>query len=300
MLLSRSYKDAKEQNKLINQSEKLEFELRLYKQEQQFFEATRKRWYIVSITNSYKFYWDIFVILLAIYNAISLPMQIAFISVQNLYDQSTALNWFERMVDIFFAFDITVNFMTAYIDTHDGETFTSPKKIAKNYLCNGFILDFISTIPLVLRPLIDGVTEKDSNLNSTLNSIVLCFRLTKLMRVRKLNTVITNLHQPMQIKSQLKRLYVIFLLVLICHIQGCIIQIVMQKAAIWVPPTDFGLIEVNTFDEENSFAEQYMKMVYHSTLVYSMVDISARSYGELGSISILVIVSAIINAIIYG
>jgi hypothetical protein len=41
-------------------------------------------------------------------------------------------------------------------------------------------------------------------------------------------------------------------------------------------------------------------MVYHSALVYSMVDISARNPSELGFLSLLVIVSAIINAIIYG
>lgn len=41
-------------------------------------------------------------------------------------------------------------------------------------------------------------------------------------------------------------------------------------------------------------------MVYHSTLVYSMVDISARTNSELASVSLMIIVSAIINAIIYG
>ena len=41
-------------------------------------------------------------------------------------------------------------------------------------------------------------------------------------------------------------------------------------------------------------------MVYHSTLVYSMVDISIRSKEELALMSILVIIAAIINALIYG
>lgn len=51
-------------------------------------------------------------------------MQIAFVYVQNLYDESLALIWIERMVDIFFAVDIIVNFFTAYIDVHGGETIT--------------------------------------------------------------------------------------------------------------------------------------------------------------------------------
>ena len=41
-------------------------------------------------------------------------------------------------------------------------------------------------------------------------------------------------------------------------------------------------------------------MVYHSTLVYSMVDISVRTSSELVLISFLILISAIINALIYG
>ena len=123
----------------------------------------------------------------------------------------------------------------------------------------------------------------------------------KLIRIRKVSVVITNLQQPMQIKSQLKRLYVIFMLVIICHIQGCIIYIIVLPSETWIPPTDFGIISTDTFEVENrSFMHQYLKMVYHSTLVYSMVDISGRTHSELLCFSALVIISAIINAIIYG
>ena len=41
-------------------------------------------------------------------------------------------------------------------------------------------------------------------------------------------------------------------------------------------------------------------MVYHSSLVYAMVDITVRSRNELMIIGFLILVSAIINAIIYG
>ena len=89
-------------------------------------------------------------------------------------------------------------------------------------------------------------------------------------------------------------------MVLICHIQGCFIYLIVEPAATWIPPTDFGSIVTDVFDPERGFVFLYFKMMYHSVLVYSMVDISGRSYGELGFISGLVIISAIINAIIYG
>lgn len=39
----------------------------------------RDRWFIISDRNQKKFYWDLFVIFLAVYNAIALPMRVAFV-----------------------------------------------------------------------------------------------------------------------------------------------------------------------------------------------------------------------------
>ena len=112
---------------------------------------TRIRWFIIQVGNIYKFYWSIFIILLAVYNAIALPLQIAFIEVQNTYDTTIGLEVLEILVDVFFILDMVVVFLSAYIDTADGETIQSPKKIARNYLKNGFWTDFISSTPLLLR-----------------------------------------------------------------------------------------------------------------------------------------------------
>ena len=54
-------------------------------------EANMPRTYIIAVENVYKFYWDVFVIILAIYNALALPLMIAFPAITNLYEESTAL-----------------------------------------------------------------------------------------------------------------------------------------------------------------------------------------------------------------
>jgi len=131
-------------------------------------------------------------------------------------------------------------------------------------------------------------------------SVVKAFRLLKLLRLRRLNTLITNLNQPVAIKSQLKRLYVIFILVLICHIQGCVIYMIVVSKQYWIPPLDFGSISTDVFDPDRGFLFHYFKMFYHSALVYSMVDISVRTFDELMLVGLLILISAIINAIIYG
>lgn len=122
----------------------------------------------------------------------------------------------------------------------------------------------------------------------------------KLLRIRRLSKFITNLEQPLQIKNQLNRAYVIFVLILICHVQGCVLFFVVNLDQLWVPPLDFGPLSTDTFDKEKGFAFQYFKMLYHSVLVYAMSDISVRTIEELVLVGLLIIVSAIVNAIIYG
>lgn len=57
--------------------------------------------------------------------------------------------------------------------------------------------------------------------------MVAFFRLMKLLRIRKIQTLISGLNQTSLIKNQLKRLYVIFLLCIICHIQACIMYMIL-------------------------------------------------------------------------
>jgi hypothetical protein len=61
-------------------------------------------------------------IVLAIYNAISLPMKLAFHQIESFYDQSGAMEMLENVIDVLFCFDIIILFMTSFIDTRNGET----------------------------------------------------------------------------------------------------------------------------------------------------------------------------------
>ena len=54
---------------------------------------------------------------------------------------------------------MVIMFFTSYVDTYNGETIRQLKRIAKHYLSQGFPVDFISTTPLILRPLIEEYTE---------------------------------------------------------------------------------------------------------------------------------------------
>ena len=61
-----------------DESKKLAFIIKQMKEEEEYEDMLRDRWYILEVDNRWMFYWDIFVILLAIYNAVALPLQIGF------------------------------------------------------------------------------------------------------------------------------------------------------------------------------------------------------------------------------
>ena len=97
-------------------------------------------------------------------------------------------------IDIIFAIDIFFLFFTEFQDNVTGEFFTRPKKIAKHYIRNGFIADFIATIPLVLSRIVDSVFEKGTSDYDNAILVVLIFRHTKLFRLRKMHHLITTLN----------------------------------------------------------------------------------------------------------
>lgn len=121
-------------------------------------ESTRERFYIISAQNVVKFYWDVLIIVLSIYNAVSLPMRLAFQQIEDEYTTRTSLAVIETVVDIFFLADVIGLFFTSYIETANGETIRQPKLIAKHYFKSGFFPDFISTLPLLLTPIVEAAT----------------------------------------------------------------------------------------------------------------------------------------------
>ena len=103
-----------------------------------------KKWFI-RYSSELLFKWDMFVIVLAIWNAIYIPFSIAFEPAVASNPVSVGFNF---LIDFLFLIDIIVNFRTTFIDKEGIEVY-DPRKIAKRYILGGrFWIDFFSTIPL--------------------------------------------------------------------------------------------------------------------------------------------------------
>ena len=259
---------------------------------------TKKRWYVIDLSNPYKLYWDALVILCAVYTAVSVPLEISFPDINEYFDSFLLLHTADVVVDVIFIIDIVVGFLTAYTNTATGDQIRNPWRIGKRYLMSGFTFDFISSIPFLLTPirLIPGFAENHAYLMEALS----LFRIFKLVRLRKIDPTIANMHSSKETKTQLRRIIAILMLALVMHVQACIIYLTIDVDRIWVAPLDFGNLQTDIWYRDKSILYVYMKMLYHSALVFAMVDVAPRSILELVITSMLIVAAAFITAYIYG
>jgi potassium voltage-gated channel Eag-related subfamily H protein 8 len=96
----------------------------------------------MSFSDPRRIRWDIFVIILAIWNCFYLPFSISFHPHEPL-----GISIFNYFIDSMFYIDIILNFRTTFF-TKDGIEVFDWKKIAFKYIFKGlFLIDILSTLP---------------------------------------------------------------------------------------------------------------------------------------------------------
>lgn len=89
-----------------------------------------KKW-ICRVHDKKRIYWDLFIMLFAIWNSIQIPYSIAFTPDQDQSIFNTVLN---LIVDTFFIWDIFINFRTTYLNEESGKEIGSLNLIYYQYL----------------------------------------------------------------------------------------------------------------------------------------------------------------------
>jgi len=89
------------------------------------------------------------------------------------------------------------------------------------------------------------------------------------------------------------------------HTVACFLTFLVKLEKKWVPTLDFMFFGrkdwLNLFNEEKTNDRHfYLEMLYHSALTFSLVDISPRTVTEIFCCTFLMLISAMINAQIYG
>ena len=94
-------------------------------------------WYILSPQNKFRLGWDLFMAWLLSIMAYYIPFRVCFYWDAVVEDESIFI--FESSIDAAFAFDILLNFFTAYNDHKTSVLVTRPTLIALRYLKGSFL-----------------------------------------------------------------------------------------------------------------------------------------------------------------
>ena len=133
--------------------------------------------------------WDLFVILLVIWNAIYIPLDVAY-GLNLLY-----INLLNYCIDLIFLADLLLNFVTMTWDSKTDELVWNRCKIAFKYVFKGrFAIDILSIIPFEIISLVAPISPKNLKF----------IKLLKMVRMLRLTRIINYLRANRNIKLGLK------------------------------------------------------------------------------------------------
>lgn len=183
-------------------------------------EEKQERKCIIRHNSSFRNRWDLFIILVVLYNIIQIPFEIAFAE----FYSNKGLEVLGYIFDAVFFIDLILNFRTSYINEKTGLEVDTPKHIAMNYVFHWrFWFDLISTIPFeVLYRLFSGG-------KSLGNFSFRYFDMLKMFRVLRLGRIITYMKFKQDVKIGFRIFQLLSLLLLLVHWIGCINFVIVSK-----------------------------------------------------------------------
>lgn len=97
---------------------------------------------IIAEDNNYKNFWDLWIVFVLLFVAVTLPYRIAFSE-----KDSILWHFFNYTVDLSFLIDMILTFFTAIRSPLDDSIITDKKIIATTYLKGWFVIDLVAIIP---------------------------------------------------------------------------------------------------------------------------------------------------------
>ncbi len=166
----------------------------------------KKKWYIIGPGNRRKKVWDGFIVVLLLYIALALPVQVAYFEIESVPVLASNI-----IIDLIFLADIVLTFVTSF--RHQQVLIIEPRQIALKYLKGWFLVDLVATFPVyLLNPTTEDTTSTNINKLSRLVRLPRIFkfarfiRLIKVLRVLRLNDYWTMLQNTLNVDQSVMRL----------------------------------------------------------------------------------------------
>ncbi|XP_019772082.1 potassium/sodium hyperpolarization-activated cyclic nucleotide-gated channel 2 isoform X8 [Dendroctonus ponderosae] len=234
--------------------------------------------WVIHPCSSFRFYWDLCMLLLLVANLIILPVAISFFN----DDLSTRWIAFNCLSDTIFLIDIVVNFRTGIMQQDNAEqVILDPKLIARHYLRTWFFLDLISSIPLDYIFLIFNQFQDYGDSFQFLHAgralrILRLAKLLSLVRLLRLSRLVRYVSQWEEVyflnmASVFMRIFnLICMMLLIGHWSGCLQFLVPMLQA----------FPANSWVAINELQEAYWLEQYSWALFKAMSHMLCIGYGR--------------------
>ena len=224
--------------------------------------------------NFFRFFWEIIMLILALYLGVSVPFNLAFQGYE-FYPI-----YFDNFVTGLFILDILINLNTAvYIRGH---LVIERKLIVKEYLKFWFWIDSTSALPIDL--IIEKSTDNITYLKTfRLIKVVRIFKLVKLIKLSKLKYTFSKIEDFVSNRHIITFLSILKLQIyiyIVAHFMGCSMFSVSSS---YLEPDSFANLVINKCEDANSTKEMYLTSIYwaYTTMVsIGYGDISPRCTGE--------------------
>jgi hypothetical protein len=241
--------------------------------------------HIIRSNGRFRLRWDLFIIVLVLYNCISIPLEIAFTATS----EKTGIIVTGALIDFAFAVDIVLNFLTTYINSKTGKEIIQVKLIAKNYVYHWrFWVDLLSTIPFeVIYNLFVGKTSFKFEL----------FDLLKLIRLLRLGRIISYLKVKQDVKVGFRIVQLLSFLLLLVHWVGCM-WFIMIRSGGWVPPKDLDAGETDFYNGD--YGLKYSTVFYYAILLLVGNEGAPVTTAQTLFASLVIIMGSITTAFIFG
>lgn len=244
--------------------------------------------FMIRVNDPRKTIWDLFIIIVAIYNCFSIPLKIAF---DPEVLKSAPFEAADNIIDILFVIDILVAFRTTFYDMETGDEIFDPRKTGAAYIKDRFAIDLISTVPVdTMGAIFTGSRDPTLQL----------FSLLKLVRVTRLSRIIARLNVPADIKNSLKLFQLIFMIVLYMHCQGCAWYFLVVQDEQWRPALDSADPDADFYSEDTTLFRKYITSFYSSILLLTSNDLGPVGRLQTIVVTSCVLMGAICNANIFG
>ena len=235
--------------------------------------------------------WDLFIILLAIYNAITEPLCIGFFLVGSSQDQRyTEIRVAGYVVDVLFVVNIVLRFFMT-VNLEGGGEVSDLRMIRKRYLLSGdFMLDVVSVFPFEL------IASSSLSISSEPHPDPLnLFKLFRLLRLRKVSTLNTYTNA---FKIHFKLVLVVFYLFLYVHLTACFWSLLTHDSTDWFPPKDYG--RTTSYFNEDDISQRYSTALYYGTLMLLGADAYPYDTIAMFFASGVSLVGAVLIAVLFG